>query len=85
MPPVISFHMGTLGFLTTFSAAEFTTPLSRMLVGDIPLTVRTRLEYSIIRKGDQKVRTFSIDYFNGEDSYKHPKVLIENNRDYIDP
>ena len=56
-----------------------------MLVGDIPLTVRTRLEYSIIRKGDQKVRTFSIDYFNGEDSYKHPKVLIENNRDYIDP
>ena len=49
MPPVISFHMGTLGFLTTFSAAEFTTPLSHMLIGDIPLTVRTRLEYSIIR------------------------------------
>ena len=30
MPPVISFHMGTLGFLTPFFADDFITPLSQV-------------------------------------------------------
>ena len=28
MPPVVSFHMGSLGFLTPFSANDFEAPLS---------------------------------------------------------
>lgn len=31
MPPVLSFHMGTLGFLTPFSATQFEEPLSRVV------------------------------------------------------
>lgn len=30
MPPVLSFHMGTLGFLTPFCANQFEEPLSRV-------------------------------------------------------
>lgn len=74
MPPVISFHMGTLGFLTTFSSTEFPSALSRVLLGDVPLTVRSRLEYTIIRHSDTKKRNLSIDYFSGEDSYVQTKV-----------
>ena len=32
MPPVICYHMGTLGFLTPFSAMAFESPLSRVRV-----------------------------------------------------
>lgn len=62
MPPVVSFHMGSLGFLTPFSAEDYKGPLSsvrtvrvvegKMIRGDVPLTVRTRLEYHIIRYSD---------------------------------
>ena len=32
VPPVISFHMGTLGFLTPFFADDFITPLTHVAV-----------------------------------------------------
>lgn len=66
MPPVLSFHMGTLGFLTPFSATQFEEPLSRMVAGDVPLTLRSRMEYRIIRKESDDATTVEArDLFAG--------------------
>ena len=75
MPPVISFHMGTLGFLTTFFAPNFPLALTNVLNGDIPLTVRIRLEYTICRNSGGKQRRLSADLFNVSTTYKQPKVF----------
>ena len=40
-----------------------------MILGDVPLTVRSRLEYRILRYDDSPEvhkRGYSIDYFSGE-------------------
>lgn len=78
MPPVLSFHMGSLGFLTPFNAKQFREPLTQLLIGDVPLTIRSRLEYVIIRneKDDHPLRENSIDYFTGEERQQKIKVHL---------
>lgn len=51
-----------------------------MILGDVPLTVRSRLEYRIIRYDDNPEvhkRGYSIDYFSGEgDGKQHLQVQV---------
>ena len=88
VPPVISFHMGTLGFLTPFCADNFEDPLSRVgtnswgdgkvISGNVPLTVRSRMEYRIIRYCSASGSRKSIDHFTEDDTLDNPKPKVWN-------
>ena len=51
MPPVLSFAMGSLGFLTPFPLEEYPHALTQLLRGDFHVTLRMRLECVIVRAG----------------------------------
>lgn len=58
MPPVISFHLGSLGFLTNHKHEDFKTDLSNMCNSCYPtplsgvfVTLRMRLSVKLLRKG----------------------------------
>jgi len=58
VPPVISFNMGTLGFMTPFSISEYQSVLTRVIqAGNQPekvsLTLRMRLQASVYRAGSK--------------------------------
>ena len=88
VPPVISFHMGTLGFLTPFCADNFEDPLSRVgldslgdgkvISGNVPLTVRSRIEYQIIGYYSASGNRKSIDYFTDDDTLENLKPKVWN-------
>lgn len=48
-PPVLSFSMGSLGFLTPFDFNLHEKILNEVLKGDVPVLLRTRLSCRIIR------------------------------------
>jgi len=50
MPPVISFSMGSLGFLTPFTMDEFAHRIDHLLDSGCHLTLRSRLRCTIERK-----------------------------------
>lgn len=76
MPPVISFNMGTLGFLTSFSASYFRSPLTKVLAGDIPLMIRVRFEYVIVRNIQDNLLSDALEYFSTQESRKSMKVRL---------
>lgn len=49
VPPVISFNLGSLGFLTPFQFDDFKTEIKDMMKGNCNLSLRMRLTCSIIR------------------------------------
>lgn len=51
VPPVISFNLGSLGFLTPFKFKDFQAELSEMLEGNCLLSLRMRLTCGISRNG----------------------------------
>lgn len=48
-PPVISFNMGSLGFLTPFKFGDFKSEIEHVLSGECRLSLRMRLTCTIIR------------------------------------
>ncbi|RUS19283.1 hypothetical protein BC937DRAFT_87728 [Endogone sp. FLAS-F59071] len=52
VPPVISFHLGSLGFLTPFDFASYRDELDAILKDDVSVTFRTRLTCTIYRAVD---------------------------------
>lgn len=50
-PPILSFSMGSLGFLTPFNFANHTKILDEVLAGDIAVLLRTRLSCRLIKDG----------------------------------
>lgn len=49
VPPVMAFHMGSLGFLTPFDFDNFQDKVNNVLEGHAALTLRSRLKCSIYR------------------------------------
>ena len=49
MPPVVSFAMGSLGFLTPFDFSEHKARLAQLITAGCQLTLRSRLSCSIVR------------------------------------
>ncbi|XP_075676368.1 NAD kinase-like isoform X1 [Dermatophagoides pteronyssinus] len=64
VPPVMAFHMGSLGFLTPFEFDDFQQQINNVLKGNAALTLRSRLCCNIVRDND------SSDIFinNGDNS-----------------
>ncbi|XP_039484576.1 NAD kinase isoform X2 [Drosophila santomea] len=54
VPPVMAFHLGSLGFLTPFRFDNFEEQLTSVLEGHAALTLRSRLRCVMHRRGDRK-------------------------------
>lgn len=52
VPPVVSFNLGSLGFLTPFQFDDFRAEIQALLRGDCNLSLRMRLSCQIIRNND---------------------------------
>jgi len=52
VPPVMAFHLGSLGFLTPFQFDNFQEQLTNVLEGHAALTLRSRLRCIILRKNE---------------------------------
>ncbi|XP_021914467.1 NAD kinase-like isoform X3 [Zootermopsis nevadensis] len=53
VPPVMAFHLGSLGFLTPFEFDNFQEQVTNVLEGHAALTLRSRLRCIIMRKNDE--------------------------------
>ncbi|XP_060521810.1 NAD kinase-like isoform X2 [Cylas formicarius] len=53
VPPVMAFHLGSLGFLTPFRIDNFQGQVNNVLEGHAALTLRSRLRCIVIKKGEQ--------------------------------
>ncbi|XP_020803154.1 NAD kinase isoform X1 [Drosophila serrata] len=54
VPPVMAFHLGSLGFLTPFRFDNFQEQLTSVLEGHAALTLRSRLRCVMHRRGERK-------------------------------
>ncbi|XP_018022437.1 NAD kinase-like isoform X3 [Hyalella azteca] len=54
VPPVMAFHLGSLGFLTPFKFSNFQEQVTNVLEGHAALTLRSRLRCIIVRGGYDK-------------------------------
>lgn len=54
VPPVMAFHLGSLGFLTPFQFDNFQEQVTNVLEGHAALTLRSRLRCIIYRKTDRR-------------------------------
>lgn len=54
VPPVMAFHLGSLGFLTPFRFDNFQEQVTSVLEGHAALTLRSRLRCVIYRKSDRR-------------------------------
>ncbi|CAH2016552.1 unnamed protein product [Acanthoscelides obtectus] len=53
VPPVMAFHLGSLGFLTPFRFDNFQEQVNNVLEGHAALTLRSRLRCIVMKKMDQ--------------------------------
>ena len=53
-PPLVSFAMGSLGFLTPFKRQALVRTLQKTIQGGFPVTLRSRLVCTVHRKGFEK-------------------------------
>ncbi|KAJ8916840.1 hypothetical protein NQ315_005847 [Exocentrus adspersus] len=53
VPPVMAFHLGSLGFLTPFQFDNFQEQVNNVLEGHAALTLRSRLRCIIMKKSDE--------------------------------
>lgn len=68
VPPVMAFHLGSLGFLTPFEFDNFQEQVTNVLEGHAALTLRSRLRCIILRKNDQ----------NGKEGKPPTNLLVLN-------
>ena len=60
----MSFHMGSLGFLTPFEFQNFEQQLTHILEGNAALTLRSRLRCIIMKKIDNIKNSKNPTYYN---------------------
>ena len=61
VPPVMAFHLGSLGFLTPFQFDNFQEQVTNVLEGHAALTLRSRLRCIIVRKNQSELKDGAID------------------------
>lgn len=75
-PPVLSFSMGSLGFLTPFDFKLHDKILNEVFKGNVPVLLRTRLSARIIRDDDLGFSSISND--STSDSNENDKAKTNN-------
>nr|CAH7738887.1 unnamed protein product [Callosobruchus chinensis] len=74
VPPVMAFHLGSLGFLTPFRFDNFQEQVNNVLEGHAALTLRSRLRCIVMKKTEQNT---SNDKSNGPQVPTNLLVLNE--------
>merc|ERR1712088_537118 len=54
VPPIMAFHLGSLGFLTPFEFEDFETQVDHVLGGNAALTLRSRLRCILMKKEEEE-------------------------------
>ncbi|MEQ2172744.1 hypothetical protein GOODEAATRI_024441 [Goodea atripinnis] len=49
VPPVMAFHLGSLGFLTPFKFESYRTEVAKVLEGNAAITLRSRLKVKVVK------------------------------------
>ncbi|KAF7222209.1 NAD kinase b isoform X3 [Nothobranchius furzeri] len=49
VPPVMAFHLGSLGFLTPFKFESYKTEVAKVLEGNAAITLRSRLKVKVVK------------------------------------
>ncbi|GLD67060.1 NAD kinase-like isoform X1 [Lates japonicus] len=72
VPPVMAFHLGSLGFLTPFKFESYKTEVAKVFEGNAAITLRSRLKVKVVK--DMLQRT-------GQQSYSRepPQQQQEHN------
>uniref|UniRef100_A0A1B6LXD7 NAD(+) kinase n=1 Tax=Graphocephala atropunctata TaxID=36148 RepID=A0A1B6LXD7_9HEMI len=60
VPPVMAFHLGSLGFLTPFEFENFQEQVTNVLEGHAALTLRSRLRCIIMRKNEEVTKAIAL-------------------------
>lgn len=60
VPPVMAFHLGSLGFLTPFEVDNFEDQITNVLDGHANLTLRSRLRCIVMKKEDKTSATSGV-------------------------
>ncbi|XP_050347969.1 NAD kinase-like isoform X8 [Nymphalis io] len=68
VPPVMAFHLGSLGFLTPFEFNNFQDQVMNVLEGHAALTLRSRLQCVVLRKTTE----------DGKEKKKPTTILVLN-------
>jgi NAD+ kinase len=77
VPPVMAFHLGSLGFLTPFQIDNFQEQVTNVLEGHAALTLRSRLRCIIVRKNENDCTKSSdsiVDSYNNHCSSQDQKA-----------
>merc|ERR1712025_43441 len=54
VPPIMAFHLGSLGFLTPFKFEDFESQVTHVLEGHAALTLRSRLRCILMKKEEEE-------------------------------
>ncbi|KAJ3595711.1 hypothetical protein NHX12_005014 [Muraenolepis orangiensis] len=54
VPPVMAFHLGSLGFLTPFKFDSYKTEVAKVFEGNAAITLRSRLKVKVVKAVQQK-------------------------------
>jgi len=84
-PPVLSFSMGSLGFLTPFDFKYHEKILNEVISGNVAVLLRTRLKCTIVKDGLRKKSSSEILFrsLSPEDTIKNEKIKQINKDDKI--
>lgn len=82
IPPLISFAMGSLGFLTPFKIEHHQAHLDRILVGGFNISLRSRLTVHLVRHSpeSQSEQVPPMDEPNDDDHHHRPPLVLMRNR-----
>ncbi|XP_025906726.1 NAD kinase isoform X2 [Nothoprocta perdicaria] len=54
VPPVMAFHLGSLGFLTPFNFENFQSQVTQVIEGNAALVLRSRLKVRVVKENREK-------------------------------
>ncbi len=84
-PPVLSFSMGSLGFLTPFEFKYHEKILSEVIAGNVAVLLRTRLNCTIVKEGSKKKSSSDTTFraMSADDIAKDEKTEQRNQENKI--
>ncbi|XP_051759915.1 NAD kinase isoform X2 [Ctenopharyngodon idella] len=79
VPPVMAFHLGSLGFLTPFNFDTYQSQVNQVIEGNAAIILRSRLEVKVVKECREKepVEETSLIITNGDSEPKHKTMQYQ--------
>ncbi|XP_016086204.1 NAD kinase-like [Sinocyclocheilus grahami] len=77
VPPVMAFHLGSLGFLTPFNFDTYQSQVTQVIEGNAAIILRSRLEVKIVKENKEKGSVEEISLVTNGDKTMQYQVLNE--------